>query len=104
MAEKKAEKNKQVIVAPLKWVIPDNIITRFASNMIVQNIENEFKVSFFETKLPILLGPSDLPPKEVVAECVASVIVTADRLPKFIGVLQKQLDQYNSIKTKLKST
>lgn len=98
MTPKKTEKVKQVMTAPLKWVIPDYIITRFASNMLVQTIENEFKISFFEIKPPIRFKPSDPAPQEVLAECVASVIVTPDRLPKFIEALQKHLDLYNSTK------
>ena len=109
MGKKKTETGKQIVgitevpaplkvPIPLKWYIPDQIITRFASNMVVQTIENEFKISFFEIKPDIVLDPSNPLPKEVRAECVTSVIVTADRLPKFIEALQKQLDNYNSIK------
>lgn len=98
MSKKETKKTKQVMVAPLKWYIPDYIITRFASNMIIQNVENEFKISFFEIKPPIRLGSSDPLPKEILAECVASVIVTPDRLPKFIEALQGHLDKYNSVK------
>jgi hypothetical protein len=96
MAKKKIDINKQV---PIKWYIPDNIITRFASNMVVQTIENEFKISFFEIKPEIRFDTSTPPPSEVQAECVATVIITADRLPKFIEVLQGQLNLYNSAKS-----
>jgi len=103
MAKKKTETNKQTVKivgvpVPIKYYIPDQTITRFASNMVIQTIENEFKISFFEIKPDIILGPSESVPKEVRAECVGSVIVTADRLPKFIQALQKQMDNYNSIK------
>jgi len=81
---------------PIKWHVSDNIITRFASNMVVQAIENEFKISFFETKPEINLDPSAKPPKEMPAECVASVIITADRLQNFIDVLQTQVNLYKS--------
>lgn len=80
---------------PLKWRITDSVVTRFASNIVVQTIENEFKVSFFELKPEIKLSPSDPLPQEVLADCVASVIITADRMPKFIGALQAQLDKYD---------
>ena len=103
MATKKVKKDEKVqkIPIPLKWHISDGIIARFATNMTVQIIENEFKLSFFEIKPEIILDPSAPPPKEVLAECVASVIVTTDRLPKFIEALQKQLEIYNLIKKAL---
>lgn len=103
MAKKKTGANKHTVGIigrniPIKYNISDQIITRFASNMVVQTIENEFKISFFEMKPEIILGPSSSIPKEARAECVASVIVTPEKLPKFIEALQKQLDNYNSIK------
>jgi hypothetical protein len=92
------EKIQVGVSVPVKWHIPDDIITRFASNMVVQMIENEFKVSFFELQPEITLDPSKK--LEVMpAKCVASVIITADRLQKFIDVLQTQMDLYKSRNT-----
>lgn len=96
MAKKKVVKSQQVQWVPLKYNIPDNIITRFTTNMTVQSIKNEFKISFFEQNLPIRIDNTQPPPKEIQATCVASVIVTADRLPGFIKVLEDQLELYNT--------
>jgi hypothetical protein len=93
--KEKADKGLQL---PIKWNVQDHIITRFSTNMLVQVIENEFKLSFFEVKPPIRFKESDPNPSEVNADCVASVIVTADRLPNFIRALQDQLDKYNKRK------
>lgn len=98
MAQKKIKKPEQEVKAVIKWNIPDYIISRFASNMLVQTMENEFKILFFEIKPPIRFAPSDPAPTEVQADCVASIIVTPDRLPKFIEALQKQLARYNLTK------
>lgn len=102
MAKKKTETNKQndkivAIPVPIKYYIPDQIITRFASHMVIQIVETEFKLSFFETKPEIILSPSESVPKEIRAECVGAVIITPDRFPKFIEAMQKHLDKYNSI-------
>ncbi len=105
MDKKKTKPSKKKVAEatiPVKWHIPDTIITRFATNIVVQIIENEFKITFFEIKPEIYLEPSQKPSGEVQAECVASVIVTADRLPRFIEVLLKQVDQYTSRKQKIK--
>ncbi len=100
MDKKKVAKRTQSklfpIKVPVKFNIPDNIITRFATNMTVQIIENEFKISFFEQFPPIRLSQAEPPPKEVQANCVASVVVTVDRLPRFIEALQVHLQLYNS--------
>ena len=72
--------------------------TPFATNMFVQIIENEFKISFFEIHpQPRFSGEEPIPDK-IKAYCVGSVIVTADRLPKFIKALQTQLETYESLK------
>ncbi len=94
------DKTGPVTTAALEWHIPDTIITRFASNMVVQSLEHEFKISFFEVNPGIQLGPEAKPPDKVQANCIASVIVSASKLPDFIGVLQEQLEQYNSRKNK----
>lgn len=100
MEEKKVipKKEEQKKSARIEWHIPDGLMSPFASNMLVQLIENEFKLSFFELKPPIMLDESVPLPVKVRADCVASVIVTADRMPKFIAVLQMQLDKYNQSK------
>ena len=99
MPKKKKKTSKQVKwVVPLKYNKPDNIITRFASNMTVQSIENDFKLSFYEQCPPIILGKTQPPPKEIEANCVASVIVTASRMQKFIDALQDHFDQHNASK------
>jgi hypothetical protein len=97
-----AEQNKEVkdkmgaqeeAPVPIEWHISEGIITRFATNMVVQFIEHEFKITFFELQPSIRLDKSDPLPKSVRADCVASVIVTTERLEKFVEVLQAQLNQ-----------
>lgn len=85
----------QDVGVPLKFHIPDDIITRFASHMVVQTLENEFKVSFFETNPEIILDDQE-PSKEVQANCVASIIINANKLPTFINALQRQLARYKT--------
>jgi len=102
MAKKKTDISKKEMVIPIEWHMPDGIITPFATNMIVQTIENEFKISFFEIKPSVRLLDSDPFPDKVRADCVASVIVTPERLPKFIKALQTQLDKYIAKKTSKK--
>ena len=86
----------------IDWHVPDGTMTPFATNMLIQTIENEFKISFFEIKPPIRLDASQPFTDTVRADCVASIIVTADRLPKFIDALQIQLGNYKSKKEMIK--
>ena len=90
------ETEQQKIPVPIKWNIPETIITRFASNMVVQTIEGYFKLLFFEIKPEIRIVPSATPPSEMVAECVGSIIVPPNKLNAIIEVLTKQMKQYQA--------
>ena len=93
-----AKKNKKKkIELHYEWNIPDDIVARYATNMVVQRTEHEFIISFFEVKPPLFLGS----PEEIIeqtkkldsvrANCVAQVIVAADKMPSFIEDLETNL-------------
>lgn len=95
MADPEVPEERQI---PIEWHIPEQIITRYASNMVVQNTGQEFIVSFFENFPPLMFGtPADLAKldkmESVRAECIARIIVSKDRMPRFIQALQTNLDR-----------
>jgi hypothetical protein len=98
MAKKKTEKSEQKAGIPIEWHVPDTIITRFASNMVIQSFENVFKISFFEIKPEIHLTPPQIPQSTIRADCVASVIVTPDKFSQMVEVLQRQIKKPESDK------
>jgi len=59
--------------ALIDWQIPNDIHSRYATNLVVQAGPNEFIISFFEVRAPILLGS----PEEVQAslEKIKSIIL-----------------------------
>ena len=91
---------------PIEWHFPRDIVSRYATNMVVQHTEHEFIISFFEAYPPVLLGDAEEKKaalkqiESVPAICVARVIVAPERLAEFIQVLQDNLDKYSS-RTKL---
>jgi hypothetical protein len=87
----------------LSWNIPEDLISGYATNILVQTGEHEFFISFFETSPPIILKPQDIEKLEKVnAECFSRIIVAPDRMQSFIDVLQQQLDAYNNKKAEAK--
>lgn len=73
-------------------VIPDEMRSTFANHMVVQNAGfGEFHISFFEIRHPIVLGADDTEKLKksgsVRADCVARIVVTAERLQGFIAAL-----------------
>jgi len=100
MTQKKGKIDKLTSPSPTKinWKISSNIITRFAHNVLVQLMDTEVKMMFFELKPEIKLDATTEPLKEVDSDCVASVIIPAEKIAKLIEILQQQLDHYNSQK------
>ena len=88
----------------IDWQIPDNIQSKYASNVYVQAGEYEITLSFFETFIPVFSGS----PEEnrarieqlgtVPAKCVARVVISPDLAPKLIQALQTGLDGYLTAK------
>ncbi len=96
----KATKTKpQDRVIPITWSYPEDMVSSYATNMLVQNGDQELYVSFFEVPPPVLFNPEDAQKLESVnAECIARIIITPDRMAKFIEVLQQQLDTFKKKK------
>lgn len=90
-----AKKKLNGYEVPIEWVIPEDIFPRFASNMVIQHLENEFLISFFEIKPPIRIGEVNEVEKidKVKADCVCQVIVSEKKLPEFIKVLEESLQK-----------
>lgn len=95
-----AEKGKmKAISIPLEFVIPDDLATKVATNMIVQHSEHEFFIYFFEAQPPLILGETEADlkkMKKIRAKCVAKVIVAADRMEEFVDVWNKNFSGYIS--------
>lgn len=98
MVDEKVNINKTREPIPIEWYVPEGLMTSFTSNIVVQVIENVFKISFFEINPPIQLDESAPVPTKIRADCIARVIVTPDKLSSFIEVLQKQYKKYMSEK------
>jgi Protein of unknown function (DUF3467) len=90
---------KQERQIPIIWDFPEDLVSGYATNMLVQVGEHELYVSFFETPPPVLLGQEDVTKLEGVrAECIARIIVAPERMTEFIEVLNKQLEVYQKKK------
>jgi hypothetical protein len=100
MATKRSPKQKiQERAVPMEWDFPEDVGSAYATNMLVQATEQEFFVSFFETRPPVILKPEDIETiKSLRAECVARIIISPDRMAEFVKVLKQQLDNFNARK------
>ena len=86
--------NDVPIKMSVRWNFPPNVISRYATNMLVQHTEDEFVISFFEIHPPVIIPDTEQLPEFVEADCVARVIVNENRMEQFIEALQTNLDHY----------
>ena len=97
-----AEKQEQFVKLPIEWHSPEELVSRYANNIIVQHTPHEFIVSFFETRPPLVVGePEELAKqlesmKSVRSVCVARIIINPDRMGEFIKALQVNYQNYLS--------
>lgn len=90
---------EKAIKVPLQWDHPENVISRYANNLVVQHNKDSFFLSFYEARPPIISGSPEereqktLDLKSVKAECVARIVVPAERMEEFVRVLQDNIQR-----------
>ena len=89
---------KEFKAVPLRWNVPEDHVTPFASHVVVQAEEDIFRISFFQAKPPIITDKSEPSPSKVRADCIASVFVTPNKVDKLIEILRLHLYKYRATK------
>jgi len=98
MAEQNRDGDPQGI--PLQFCIPDDLMSRYATNFVVQHTDQEFILSFFETQNPLLLGSPEQNKATlqqmggIRSQCVARIIVAPGRMSELIRILQANYEKY----------
>lgn len=93
---------EQEIKLPIEWCYPDDLITRYSNNIVVQHTKNEFILSFFEVRPPVIFGELEHVQQEldkmasIRAECIARIVVSPEQIANFIKALQDNFDKYKS--------
>ena len=105
MARRKTEKQEEEqINLRLDWYVPDDVPTQRVTNTVIQRSGEEFVISFFEQRGPIILDEYDrqkaMKLESAKALCVARIYLTPERLEHFIAVFKQQLDDYSEPKKK----
>ena len=94
--------NADVKALPLKWVVPEDLVSRYANNFTIQHTDYEFVISFFETFPPLVLGSPDERQAQleqiesVPAKCVARIVISPERVQDLIQILAANLETYHS--------
>jgi hypothetical protein len=87
---------------PIEWIVPADLRTEYATNVLAQHGEHEFFLLFFQAQPPIILGEKEERQQrlneltKIPARCIAKIIVSPDRVEEIIKLLQSQLETYQS--------
>jgi len=104
---KEYDKNDTGIRLKLDWQIPDYVPTHRVTNATVQRMGDEFVLSFFEHRGPIIISDEDVEKarQEEFAKvlCVARICITPERMASFIKVFKQQYDLYLQSKSNVTS-
>lgn len=96
------EKKREEIALPIEWYVPEDLKSQYATNMVIQHTDQEFLISFFEIKNPIIVGSDEEVMSKyqeigkIKANCIARIIVTPDRMKEFIDILRANYDRFQA--------
>ena len=95
VAEKKRKEDEDGVYLPIVWHTPDGIISRYATNMVVQHDGHDFFLSFFEVVPPMVMGEdAENQIKELTsikATCVSRIIIPKERMPSIVEALNRHV-------------
>jgi hypothetical protein len=98
----KAKKDAKPKSLPFDWTFPEGLVSRYANNIIVQHSQNEFIISFFEARPPLLIGTLERiervqrETKSLSAECVARIVVSPQKMRDFVKVMTRNMETYEA--------
>jgi hypothetical protein len=82
------------VAASIRWMIPESITPQYATNFVVQRMQHEYLISFFQLLPPLLIGD----PEQVLemlkqnstleAKCIFQVMIAEDRLSELTALLE----------------
>ena len=87
---------------PVDWYVPDDIKTYHVTDLTVQYTGNAFVASFYELRMPLLLGGEAEVERQaekltsIRKQCVVRVAIGADRISDFIKAFQANQKRYTT--------
>jgi hypothetical protein len=88
---------KEVRRVPLEWVIPEGLEIVFANHLVIQDVDGQFVVTFFQATPPIILKGEATKAdtvEKVPATAVARLAIPPQQLLSMIEVLQERYKRF----------
>lgn len=98
----KKQLGEEGIALPMEWRVPDNLESKFATHLTIQNSDQEFIINFFEAHPPVITGTEEQKKAQleelssIEATCVARIVVTPQRMRDFLDTMEKNFEKFMS--------
>ena len=84
---------------PIIWEVPGDLPTHYATHLVVQHTDEDFTITFFDLRPPLLMGPPEaqkqLEAMQIVRpKALARIVVSPARMRQFIQVMQDNLKTF----------
>lgn len=89
------EPQTDAVIIPLDWQIPDDLVTQYATNFVIQFDDHEVVLLFFEAWKPLLIGsPESIRNRakeieSIPAKCIARIVLTPGRMRELYELFQR---------------
>ena len=87
---------------PIVWEVPPGFPSQYATHLVVQHTEEDFTITFWDLRPPILMGTPDEKRQQVEAlkavrpDALARIVVSPRRMREFTQVMQDNLKTFDA--------
>jgi hypothetical protein len=91
---------QEQISLPIEYVVGDALPSQYVTELVVQHNQENFILSFFEIRPPILLGSADTRKAalenldHIEAHCHARLVIPAGKMADFVRVMQENYERW----------
>lgn len=84
----------ELVNLPIDWQVPTGAQAAYATNFVVQRMQHEYLISFFQIQPPLVLGSPDqvlehlTRLEKVPARLLSQIIIAESRFPEFLQLIQ----------------
>jgi hypothetical protein len=93
-------KDKDETELSIVWEVPTGFPTHYATHLVAQHSDEDFTITFWDLRPPVLMGSPDEKSqqvkalKEVRPTALARIVVTPRRMREFVQVMQDNLKTF----------
>jgi hypothetical protein len=95
-----ADQSDDAKVVPVIWEVPAGVPTHYSTNLVVQHTDEDFTITFWDVRPPVLIGTREEKRKQVEAlkeirpTALVRIILSPSKMREFTQVMQDNLKTF----------